>query len=155
MLNYEMSPMTLSRQSFLPEEEHIFIPELKEQVFDFVSNVWHAFVNKIVSMTFSERDYCFEYGMFEVIDGEATRIATVSSQIRLDDIAKRKIPREFSQFKKKTRSTPVSYQTSITSSIIREAIVKKARGSKPPVVVVNLRNPIPMARRTISSSPGS
>jgi pimeloyl-ACP methyl ester carboxylesterase len=139
MLNYNLSPIALSEQSFLPEEEHIYIPELKEQVFDFVSHIWHAFVNKIVSMTFVERDYCFEYGMFEVIDGETTRIATVSSQVRLDDIAKQKIPREFAQFKKKTRSTPVSYQTSITSSVIREAIVKRGRGEKSPVVVVNLR----------------
>jgi pimeloyl-ACP methyl ester carboxylesterase len=139
MLNHNLAPMTLAEQSFLPEEEHIFIPELKEQVFDFVSHIWHAFVNKIVSMTFTERDYCFEYGMFEVIDGEATRIATVSSQVRLDEIAKQKIPREFAQFKKKTRSTPVSYQTSITSTIIREAIVKKGRGENPPITVVNLR----------------
>ncbi|MCU0576567.1 MAG: alpha/beta fold hydrolase [Desulfobacterota bacterium] len=139
MLNHEQSPMTLSEQSFLPEEEYIFVPELKEQVFDFVSQIWHSFVNKIVSLTFTERDYCFEYGMFEVIDGETTRIAAVSSQVQLGDIAKRRVPKEFARFKKMTRPTPVSYQTSLTSNILREAIIKRGKGEKPPVVVIDLR----------------
>lgn len=139
MLNYNLSPMTLSEQSFLPDEEYIFIPELKEQVFDFISQIWHSFVNKIVSITFTERDYCFEYGLFEVIDGETTRIAAVSSQVRLDDIAKQKIPKEFARFIKMTHPTPLSYQTNLTSNILREAIIKRGKGEKPPIVIVNLR----------------
>ena len=139
MMNYNLSPMTLSEQSFLPDQELIFIPELEERVFAFISKIWHSFVNKTVSLTFTERDYCFDYGLFEVIDGEATRIAAVSSQVRLGDIAKQKIPKEFAQFKKMTRSTPVSYQTNLTSNILREAIIKRGKGEKPPIVVVDLR----------------
>jgi pimeloyl-ACP methyl ester carboxylesterase len=139
MMNYNLSPVTLSEQSFLPDQELIFIPELEEQVFDFISKIWHSFVNKTVSLTFTERDYCFDYGLFEVIDGEDTRIAAVSSQVRLGDIAKQKIPKEFAQFKKMTRSTPVSYQTNLTSNILRETIIKRGKGEKPPIVMMNLR----------------
>jgi pimeloyl-ACP methyl ester carboxylesterase len=139
MLNSNLSPTTLSEQSFLPDEEYIFIPELKEQVFDFISQIWHSFVNKIVSLTFTERDYCFEYGMFEVIDGETTRIAAVSSQVRLGDIAKQKIPKEFARFIKMTHPTPVSYKTNLTSNIMREAIIKKGNGENPPIVMVDLK----------------
>ena len=139
MMNYNLSPTTLSEQSFLPDQELIFIPELEKRVFHFIRKIWHSFVNKTVSLTFTERDYCFDYGLFEVIDGEATRIAAVSSQVRLGDIAKQKIPREFAQFKKLTRSTPVSYQTNLTSNILREAIIKKGKGKKTPIVVVDLR----------------
>lgn len=139
MMNYNLSSTTLSEQSFLPEQEIIYIPELEERVFRFVSKVWHSFVNKMVSLTFTERDYCFDYGMFEVIDKETTRIAAVSSQVKLGDIADRKIPKEFTQFKKRTRSTPVSYQTSLTSNVLREAIVNRGRGEKTPIVTVDLR----------------
>ena len=139
MIAYTPSHLTLAEQSFLPNEEYIFIPEVTEQVFEFVGKIWHSYVNKIVSLTFTERDYCFEYGLFEVIDGDVIRIAAMSSQMQLDDIAKRKVPREFAEFKKKTRPTPVSYQTNFTSNILREAIVRKGRGEKPLIVVVDLR----------------
>jgi pimeloyl-ACP methyl ester carboxylesterase len=139
MFSYKISHLPLSEQSFLPTEENIYIPKIKEQVFDFISEIWHSFVNKIVSITFTERDYCFEYGMFEVIDNDATRIAVVSSQIKLDDIAKQKIPKEFAIFKKKTRPTPVSYQTNFTSNILRDAIIKRERGEPLPIVIVDLR----------------
>ena len=89
-MNDNLSPMTLSGQSFLPDQELIFIPELDERVFDFISKIWHSFVNKTVSLTFTDRDYCFDYGLFEVVDRKATRIAAVSSQVRLGDIAKQK-----------------------------------------------------------------
>jgi pimeloyl-ACP methyl ester carboxylesterase len=139
MMNDNLSPMTLSEQSFLPDQELIFIPELDERVFDFISKIWHSFVNKTVSLTFTDRDYCFDYGLFEVVDRKATRIAAVSSQVRLGDIAKKKIPKEFAQFKKMTRSTPVSYESNLTSNILREAIIKRGNGEKPPVVMVDLR----------------
>ncbi len=109
-MNDNLSPMTLSEQSFLPDQELIFIPEVDERVFDFISKIWHSFVNKTVSLTFTDRDYCFDYGLFEVIDGKATRIAAVSSQVTLGDIASKRYRRSYAQFKKMTRSTPVSYR---------------------------------------------
>lgn len=139
-MNYNISQVPLSEQSFLPVQDNIYVPELEKRVFHLISKIWHSFVNKTVSITFTERDYCFEYGMFEVVDGNATRIAAVSSQISLGDIANQKIPKEFARFKKRTRSTPVSYQTSLTSSILREAIIKRGRGEKPSIAVVDLRN---------------
>jgi len=138
-MNYTISQTPLSEQSFLPNQENIYVPELEKRVFHLISKIWHSFVNKIVSLTFTERDYCFEYGMFEVIDGNVTRIAAVSSQTSLGDIANQKIPKEFNRFKKRTRSTPVSYQTSLTSSILRDAIIKKGRGEKTPIVAVDLK----------------
>ena len=138
-MNDNLSHMTLSGQSFIPDQELIFIPELDERVFDFISKIWHSFVNKTVSLTFTDRDYCFDYGLFEVVDRKATRIAAVSSQVRLGDIAKQKIPKEFAQFKKMTRSTPVSYESNLTSNILREAIIKRGNGEKPPIVMVDLR----------------
>jgi pimeloyl-ACP methyl ester carboxylesterase len=131
--------VTLSRQTFNPEEAHIYIPAIEGHVFDFIQKIWHAFVNKIVSLAFTERDYCFEYGLFEVIDGKFVRIAAVSSQIRLDDIAKRRVPKEFAEFKKKTRPTLVSYPSNFTARILREAIINRGRGKEPPIVPVNLK----------------
>ena len=138
-MHANLSPMKLSEQSFLPVQELIFIPELDARVFDFIGQIWHSFVNKTVSLTFTERDYCFEYGLFEVIDGKSIRIAAVSSQIRLDDIAKQRVPKEFAQFKKMTRATPVSYKSNLTSNILREAIIKRGNGEKPPIVMVDLK----------------
>ncbi|MBA4396173.1 MAG: alpha/beta hydrolase [Syntrophus sp. (in: bacteria)] len=131
--------MTLSRQTFNPEEAHIYIPEIEGHVFDFIRKIWHAFVNKMVSLAFTERDYCFEYGLFEVIDGKFMRTAAVSSQIRLDDIAKRKVPKEFAEFKKKTRPAPVSYQSNFTARVLRKAVINRGRGKEPPIVLVNLK----------------
>jgi pimeloyl-ACP methyl ester carboxylesterase len=131
--------VTLSRQTFNPEEAHIYIPAIEGHVFDFIQKIWHSFVNKIVSLAFTERDYCFEYGLFEVIDGKFVRIAAVSSQIRLDDIAKRRVPKEFAEFKKKTRPTLVSYPSNFTARILREAIINRGRGKEPPIVLVNLK----------------
>lgn len=138
-MHANLSPMKLSEQTFLPAQELIFIPELDARVFDFIAQIWHSFVNKAVSLTFTERDYCFEYGLFEVIDGKSIRIAAVSSQIRLDDIAKQKVPREFAQFKKMTRATPVSYKSNLTSNILREAIIRRGNGEKPPIIMINLK----------------
>lgn len=139
MLSYNPSSLTLSEQSFIPDEKYIYIPEVKEQAFDFISKIWNSFVNKIVTLTFTERDYCFEYGLFEVIDGKVIRIAAVSSQINLEDIARQKVPKDFSRFKNKTRPTPISYQTNFTSNILREAIIRRGRGENLPVVIVDLK----------------
>jgi pimeloyl-ACP methyl ester carboxylesterase len=131
--------VALSRQAFHPEEAQIYIPEIEGHIFEFIRKIWHSFVNKMVSLTFTERDYCFEYGLFEVIDGRSMRIAAVSSQIRLDDIAKRKIPKEFAEFKKKTRPTPVGSQSNFTASILRDAIIRKGNGEPPPIVSINIK----------------
>jgi pimeloyl-ACP methyl ester carboxylesterase len=131
--------VTLSRQTFDPEEAHIYIPEIEGHVFEFIQKIWHAFVNKMVSLAFTERDYCFEYGLFEVIDGKFLRIAAVSSQIRLDDIAKKMVPKEFAEFKKKTRPTPVCYPSNFTARILREAVINRSMGKKPSIVLVNLK----------------
>lgn len=136
---YNSSPLTLAEQPFLPGKKYIYIPEVDEEIYDFIKKIWNSFVNKIVSMTFTERDYCFDYGIFEVIDGEFIRIVAISSQIGLVDIAKNKIPKEFAEFRNKTRPTRVSYQTSLTSSFLRESIVKKGEGVQLPIAVVNLR----------------
>jgi hypothetical protein len=69
--------VTLSRQAFNPEEAHIYIPVIEGNVFEFIQKIWHSFVNKIVSLAFTERGYCFEYGLLEVIDGKFVRIAAV------------------------------------------------------------------------------
>lgn len=136
---FDANPVALSRQAFHPEEAHIYIPAIEGHIFEFVRKIWHSFVNKMVSLTFTERDYCFEYGLFEVIDGRFMRIAAVSSQIRLDDIAKRKIPKEFDEFKKRTRPTPIGYHSNFTAGILRDAIIRKGNGEKPPVVSINLK----------------
>lgn len=136
---FKAAPVKLSGQAFHPEEAAIYLPEIEGHVSDFIRRIRHAFVNKMVSLTFTERDYCFDYGLFEVIDGGFLRVAAVSSQIRLDDIARRSVPKAFEEFRKKTRPTPIGHPANFTARILREAVICRSKGKELPVVLVNLK----------------
>ena len=135
---FEEETLKLSDQPYYPEEESIYIPVVKEPLYLFIKEIWHSIVNKMVSIEFANGDYCFDHSLFEVIDCDTIQIAAISSQIRLDDIAQKKIPEEFKQFIKAINPYPLNSR-SHTSDLIREAIVKTGKGESPPIDYINLR----------------
>lgn len=136
---FEEEAPKLSEQPYYPEEESIYIPVVKEPLYLFIKKLWHSMVNKMVSIEFANGDYCFDHSLFEVIDGDTIKVAAISSQIRLDDIAQKKIPEEFKQFIKAVNPYALNGR-SYTSHLIREAIVKTGKGELPPIDYVDLKN---------------
>lgn len=130
--------LKLSEQPYYPEENSIHIPVVRESLYLFIKKIWHSIVNKMVSIEFAEGCYCFDHSLFEVIDGDQIKISAISSQIRLDDIAQKKIPQEFKNFIKATSPYALN-GSSYTSNLIREGISKAGRGELPPIDYINLK----------------
>ncbi len=135
---FEEEGLKLSEQPYYPEEESIYIPVVREPLYLFIKKIWHSIVNKMVSIAFSEGDYCFDHSLFEVIDGDKIKIAAISSQIRLDDIAQKNVPEEFKKFIKATSPYALN-GNNYSSNLIREAIGMMGKGALPPIDYIHLK----------------
>lgn len=65
----ERSRPSILDQAYEPGPGYLFIPPLSRTRFEFISQVQTSFVNKVVSFTFPDFTHCFEYSVFEMIDG--------------------------------------------------------------------------------------
>ncbi len=136
---FEEEVLKLSEQPYYPEEESIYIPVVREPLYLFIKELWHSIVNKMVSITFIDGDYCFDHSLFEVIDGDKIKIAAISSQIRLDEIAQKNVPDEFKKFIKAINPYALN-GNSYTAKLIREAIARMGKGQQAPIDYIDLRN---------------
>ncbi len=135
---FEEEARKLSEQPYYPEEESIYIPVVRESLYLFIKKIWYSIVNKMVSIAFPEGEYCFDHSLFEVIDGDKIKIAAISSQIQLDEIAQKNVPEEFKQFIKATSPYALNSQ-SYSANLIREGISRMGQGELPPIDYVDLR----------------
>ncbi len=71
--------------------DHIHLPPVRKYVRGFVARVWRSFVNKAVSLEFSDDTYAFEHAVFEAISGgEITVLAVMTgSVVFLADLIRR------------------------------------------------------------------
>ena len=124
----------------LPCEDSIYIPPVEEKTYLFLSRIWTAFVTKMVTISFNENDYCFEHSLFEVIQNKYLKIEAVGSQIEMDKTSKRKVPKDFSIFIKKSKRSLLSSRAYITSNLLREAIIRVSNGERPKISIIDCRN---------------
>lgn len=127
-------------RSFEPSAEDIHIPPIPATIYPFIEKVWTSFVNKVVSLNFSNYRYCFEHSVFEAIQGHFLKIAVACSQYAMKDLVNQTTtPKAFKQFIARTRPTHVDDDLNGSATIIRQAIIDRAGDESPLIEEMDLR----------------
>ena len=116
------------RKNFSPIASDLYIPRISPFVYSFLEKVWFAFVNKAVSLNFSNDEYCFEHSVFEVLQGDYLLITVSSSQFILKELADKSHPESFKKFIQNTRPIPLQDPLNGSACAIRNAIIDRSKG---------------------------
>lgn len=125
-------------QAYEPGPGFLFIPPLSRTRFEFISQVQTSFVNKVVSFTFPDFTHCFEYSVFEMIDGENMRVTASSSQFHLREIAESKSVEGFKRFIARTRPLPINHEKNLSAQMMRQSLYNNAHDLPPMVEFLHL-----------------
>ncbi|MBV6493701.1 MAG: hypothetical protein LDLANPLL_01724 [Turneriella sp.] len=125
-------------QSYEPGPGFLFIQPIPKPRFDFIMQVQSAFVNKVVSFTFPDFTYCFEYSIFEIIDGENLRVSASSSQFFLQEFAETKNIDGFNKFIARTRPLPIQHEKNLSAQMMRQSLYNYAHNLPPMVEFLHI-----------------
>lgn len=133
-----------------PADIHIF--PISERVYVFLEKVWSSFVNKMVSLTFPNNEAFFNHALFEVIQGNNTKIVSNATHFKLKEVATKKASREYKNILSKVVPTPIHYKNSISTKIIQRAIFEFNIGTKPTIeyITLNEREGHPLIKEILS-----
>ena len=120
----------------VPNINDIYIPPIPPLLKDFVKDVCTAFVNKVVSLKFSDDESCFDYSVFELVEKNHIRIVASSSQSQLREIVMTGVPEEIRSFNAKTVPIDLDDQQNLSSWMIRRATLVITNGKKPDVEII-------------------
>ncbi len=131
------TPVALD-QSYEPGPGRLFIPPIPTQRFSFLSQVQSAFVNKVVSFSFSDFSHCFDYSVFEMIDGANLRITASSSRFQLREVAQNKAVDGFKRFVARTRPIALNHEKNLSAQMIRQSLYNNAHALPPMVEFLHI-----------------
>ncbi len=133
---------TMSRvfldQSYEPGPGYLFIPPLPPARFEFISQVQSAFVNKVVSFSFADFTNCFEYSVFEMVDGHAMRVTASSSQFHLRELAEHRSVEVFKKFVSRTRPLAINHEKNLSAQMMRQSLYNLAHNLPPMVEFLHI-----------------
>lgn len=132
-----LSPSILD-QAYEPGPGFLFIPPLSRTRFEFISQVQTSFVNKVVSFTFPDFSHCFEYSVFEMIDGDNMRVTASSSQFHLREIAESKSVEGFKRFIARTRPLAINHEKNLSAQMMRQSLYNDAHNLPPMVEFLHI-----------------
>ncbi|HRP70507.1 MAG TPA: alpha/beta fold hydrolase, partial [Turneriella sp.] len=125
-------------QSYEPGPGFLFIPPISKARYDFILQVQSAFVNKVVSFTFPDFSHCFEYSLFEIIDGENLRVSASSSQFYLQELAETKNIDGFKKFIARTRPLAIQHEKNLSAQMMRQSLYNVAHNLPPMVEFLHI-----------------
>lgn len=131
--NKGRSESILDEDFYNPAIEKIYIPPLNPLYKHFLSKVWASFVNKLVSMTFEDDEYLFEYSMFEAIQGNATKVVATAAGYALKDYVDEgdEVADHHDEiFNGTFRPIPINDPDNFSARLIQKAILDVQSGSK-------------------------
>lgn len=129
---------SLLDQSYEPGPGYLFIPPLPRSRYDFISQVQTAFVNKVVSFTFPDFSHCFEYSVFEMVDGAFMRVTASSSQFHLREVAEHRNIEVFKKFIAKTRPLAIAHEKNLSAQLMRQSLYNIAHNLPPMVEFLHI-----------------
>lgn len=133
-----MGPRTLLDQSYEPGPGFLYIPPIPRSRFDFLSQVQSAFVNKVVSFTFPDFSHCFDYSVFEIIDGHYMRVTASSSRFQLRELAEHKGVEVFKKFISRTRPLAIGHEKNLSAQMMRQSLYNIAHDLPPMVEFLHI-----------------
>ncbi|MFO1527462.1 MAG: alpha/beta fold hydrolase [Turneriella sp.] len=125
-------------QSYEPGPGYLYIPPLPRQRYDFISQVQTAFVNKVVSFSFADFTNCFEYSVFEMIDGDVMRVTASSSQFHLRELAEHRSIDVFKKFIARTRPLAINHEKNLSAQMMRQSLYNTAHNLPPMVEFLHI-----------------
>lgn len=132
------APGLLLDQSYEPGPGFLYIPPLPRTRFEFISQVQTAFVNKVVSFTFPDFSNCFEYSVFEIVDGPHMRVTASSSQFHLQELAENKKIDVFKKFIARTRPLAINHEKNLSAQMMRQSLYNIAHNLPPMVEFLHI-----------------
>lgn len=131
--------IALPGDAYQPFADEVYIPPVPDNTYEFLKKVWFSFVNKVVSLTFSNEKYCFEHAVFEAIQGNYLKIVVSSSQFSMKEMTSKETPRAFKEFINRTQPIHVDDRLNASANIIRNGIIEVSEGKDPSIDGISFR----------------
>ncbi|MCX7633345.1 MAG: alpha/beta fold hydrolase [Turneriella sp.] len=127
-------------QSYEPGPNYLYIPPIPKPLFDFISQVQTSFVNKVVSFTFPDFSPCFDYSVFEMVDGSNMRVTAYSSRFQLRDLAEHKGSELIRQLIARTRPLAINHEKNLSAQMMRQSLYNVAHNLPPMVEFLHIHS---------------
>jgi len=137
-MNRDMPKGLLLDQTYEPGPGHLYIPPLPRALADLIAQVQAAFVNKVVSFSFADFTNCFEYSVFEMIDGASMRVTASSSQFHLRELSEHKTIETFKRFIARTRPLAINHEKNLSAQMMRQSLYNIAHNLPPMVEFLHI-----------------
>lgn len=131
---------TTVEKAYFPESDEIYILPIPPERDEFIQKVQTAFVNKMVSLTFSNDELIFDFAIFEKVQGRNLKITASSSQYYIKTLTNNQAPEGFRRFLAKTRPIDLDHERNLSAQIMRQSILEMKQGRKPLVEYIDMRN---------------
>ncbi len=128
-----------SNTNLMMRSEKIYIFPIPKTLFEFISNIWQSFANKMVSLIHFDDEPVFSFSIFEVIDTDSMKIVSTATHFKLKEIAERRRIKGFDEYIEKAKPIPLSDPRNESARFVQKAIIDFNKGLRPEIQIIDLK----------------
>ncbi len=128
-----------SNTNLMMRSEKIYIFPIPKTLFEFISNIWQSFANKMVSLIHFDDEPVFSFSIFEVIDTDSMKIVSTATHFKLKEIAERRRIKGFDEYIEKAKPIPLSDPRNESARFVQKAIIDYNKGLRPEIQIIDLK----------------